>query len=66
MSLDFEDMMKRVECPACEKYVEDFAPGVSSVAVEGILYHPACAPAQGEEGVTPNHETKQGDPPCQQ
>lgn len=44
MSFDPEDVMKRVECPVCEKYVEDYEPGVSSVTVDQILYHPRCAP----------------------
>lgn len=44
MSVDAEDVMKRAECPICELVVEDYAPGVSSVTVDGLTYHPACAP----------------------
>lgn len=31
-------------CHACDKRVEDHEPGVSYTTVEGVLYHPACAP----------------------
>lgn len=30
-------------CPVCEKRTEDYAPGVSSVTIDGIEYHPSCA-----------------------
>lgn len=45
MSFDVEDVMKRAECPKCELVVEDYAPGVSSMMVDGLMYHPACVPA---------------------
>lgn len=37
--------MVRELCPVCEKIVEDYEPGVSSVLVGGSLYHPHCTPA---------------------
>lgn len=45
MSVDDEDVMKRAECPICELVVEDYAPGVSSMTVDGLMYHPVCVPA---------------------
>lgn len=44
MSFDADDVMKRVPCAECGQSVEDYEPGVSSVTVDGLLYHPACAP----------------------
>ena len=29
-------------CPDCEERVEDYEPGVSSVTLNGQLWHPAC------------------------
>lgn len=42
MSFDAEDVMKRAACPKCGECCEDYEPGVSSVTVDGLMYHPRC------------------------
>ena len=54
MSFDAEDVMKRAECPECGLCVEDYAPGVSCVTVDGLMYHPACAPPHDEDSEETN------------
>ena len=40
MSMD-ETSAKR--CPQCDTLVFDYEPGISSVLVDGVLYHSECA-----------------------
>lgn len=49
MSTDARDVMKRVACAECGECCEDYAPGISSVIVDGLPYHPLCAPVTATE-----------------
>lgn len=48
MSMDGEDL-RVVACPVCEAPVQDYEPGVSSLIVGGLLFHPGCAPIDERE-----------------
>jgi hypothetical protein len=52
VSMDAEDVMKRVACAECGGMVEDYAPGVSSVTVDGLMYHPKCISVGHESSVS--------------
>lgn len=56
MSMDAQDVMRRAVCPVCDECVEDYAPGVSSTIVGGVLYHPACAPMASAEYAKAVHD----------
>lgn len=36
-------------CPGCDKRLETYEPGVSYVKVDGVEWHPRCAPAPVHE-----------------